>query len=543
MLAEVRAPNDQIAWPLEFDQTSRRSRMPRRSLPVGVRLIVINTGRLACILARICTLLPFLGVCPGQCGDTNRIKSELSLAACIQTALEHNLDIKIERYNPSIARYNLNLAYAAYEPSLSGGGVHNFNLSPGGIDPQNRPFPGTSTESESINAGISGLLPSGLSYVLGGNLTDAAGVAPGGPFENTGGAASIQLRQPLLRNAWIDSSRLAIRVNRKLLKTSELALRQQIMSTVREVQFAYYDLISANQTLSVQAEALRLAERLLNEDQNRVAAGAMAKLDEKQAASQVAARQADLLAAERQLAAQKNVLKLLLVDDTSDWRALSPDPSETLSAAPQTPNVNDSWEKAFTLRPDLLQARTDLERQGIVIKFLKNQLFPQLDLVGSYGHNASRREFSGALDELRQGDSPFYSYGAMITIPLGNGSGRNNYKVGKAQVQQSLLKVKRLELQIMAQVEDAVKVVQTDLRRVEATKQARQFAETALEAEQKKLQSGKSTSFFVLQFQRDLTAARSAEVQALADYNKALAELAFDEGTTLEQNRLEVKVD
>jgi len=82
----------------------------------------------------------------------------------------------------------------------------------------------------------------------------------------------------------------------------------------------------------------------------------------------------------------------------------------------------------------------------------------------------------------------------------------------------------------------------TNFRRVDATKEARLFAESALEAEQKKLETGKSTSFFVLQFQRDLTAARSAEAQALADYNKALAQLAFDEGTTLERNKLDLEM-
>jgi len=97
----------------------------------------------------------------------------------------------------------------------------------------------------------------------------------------------------------------------------------------------------------------------------------------------------------------------------------------------------------------------------------------------------------------------------MITIPLGNGNARNNYRVGKATAEQSLLKVKQLELQIMADVENIIKLAETNLRRVEATKQSRLFAETALEAEQQKLQTGRSTSFFVIQFQRDLTAARA----------------------------------
>ena len=112
--------------------------------------------------------------------QTNSMAQAMSLADCIQTALEHNLNIKIERFNPSIARYNVSLAFAAYEPILSAGGTHTFNLSPGGIDAQNRPFNGTTTESDSFEAGLTGVLPTGLNYSLGGNLADAAGIGQTG---------------------------------------------------------------------------------------------------------------------------------------------------------------------------------------------------------------------------------------------------------------------------------------------------------------------------------------------------------------------------
>jgi outer membrane protein TolC len=462
------------------------------------------------------------------------------LLESVQLALEHNLDVKIERYVPEIARYNLGLAYSEYEPALSAGGLHSFNLSPGGIDLQNRPFAGTSTESDSFNAGLVGVLPTGLSYRLGGNVSDASGINPGGPFENTSGIASVELRQPLLKNFWIDQTRLSIRVNKKRLTMSELALRLQIMDTVTRVELAYYDLILAKENVKVQEQALKLTQRLLNENKERVRVGIMAPFDEKQAESQVAARQADLLSAQRILAAQQNVLKFLLIDDTTAWRASPPEPTENLSAVPQMFNLQESWQKGFTLRPDLLQSRVDLERQGIVLKFLRNQLFPQVDLVGSYGHNASRREFSGAFDDLRRGNSPFYSYGAVMTIPLGNGNARNSLKIGKAEEKQLLLRMKQQELRIMAQIEDAVNLAETNFDRIKATKQSRLFAETALEAEQKRLENARGSSFVVLQLQRDLTAARSAEVQALAEYNRALAQLAFSEGTTLERHKLNI---
>jgi outer membrane protein TolC len=184
----------------------------------------------------------------------------------------------------------------------------------------------------------------------------------------------------------------------------------------------------------------------------------------------------------------------------------------------------------------------DLERLGYVLKFNRNQLYPQLDLVGSYGFSGAEREYGGAFGDIRRGNNPTYSYGVVVSIPLGNSAARNNYRIGKAQQQQALLSLQRLEQNIMLQIEDTVKLAQTNFERVGATKEARQFAEAALQAEQTKLENGKSTSFFVLQLQRDLTGARTAEIQALADYNKALAQLALREGSVFERNNLHLKI-
>lgn len=101
-----------------------------------------------------------------------------------------------------------------------------------------------------------------------------------------------------------------------------------------------------------------------------------------------------------------------------------------------------------------------------------------------------------------------------------------------------LLQLKQLEQRIIVEIDNAVRQARTAFEKIESTRQARLYAESALDAEQKKLENGRSTSFFVLQLQRDLTAARSAEIRALADYNKTLANLALSEGTTLEKNNI-----
>src|SRR6266850_4103643 len=84
---------------------------------------------------------------------------KLSLEDCIAIALRHNLDVQIKRYNPEISRFALLGAYGAYDPSLSISGEHDFNSTPGGLDPQGRPFGFTEKDADNFRAGFQGLLP------------------------------------------------------------------------------------------------------------------------------------------------------------------------------------------------------------------------------------------------------------------------------------------------------------------------------------------------------------------------------------------------
>jgi outer membrane protein TolC len=204
--------------------------------------------------------------------------------------------------------------------------------------------------------------------------------------------------------------------------------------------------------------------------------------------------------------------------------------------------VQESWRRGLMQRPDLMQLKYALERSGITLKLRKNQLWPELDLVGSYGHTErSVFGYDHAVGDLPLGQNPAYTVGAALDIPLGNRAARARYKSAKASQEEALLEYKRLEQQIMVQIDDSVKLIRSSFERVEATRAARAFAQEALAAEQKKLENGKSTSFLVLQAQRDLTQRRSEEIRALADYNNGLAQLAWREGTTLERHNVLLK--
>ncbi len=133
-----------------------------------------------------------------------------------------------------------------------------------------------------------------------------------------------------------------------------------------------------------------------------------------------------------------------------------------------------------------------------------------------------------------------WSAGLNLTVPLGNRAAEAGYTQAALQEDQSRVSLRNLELQITAQVREAVRRIDTNAKRVEAARVARALAEEQLRIEQRRLRAGVSTTFNVLQFQRDLTAAQATEVQAVSDYQKALVNLERVRGTVLEKFKLEL---
>lgn len=480
-----------------------------------------------------------------------KVQRQLSLADCITLSLEHNLDIQIERLNPLIADANLRLVYGDYDPQVSLRVGRDFNQDPGGLDAQARAYTGRETQSDSFSATLNGLLPGGLNYNVGSFVSDTYGETPvfnpvtgivtREPFESSRGQVLIgELRQPLLRNFWIDSTRLNIKLRTKDLRISDLNLRLLIINTVNSVEQGYYDLIAARENVTSAMIGFDLAKQLYEENKKRVEVGAMAPLDERQAQSQMAASESAVIEARRTVDFAANVLKSLLTDNYPEWHTVEIVPSEKLEALPQDFDVQEAWDRAFQLRPDLIALDVDLEKQELVTKYAKNQLYPQLDIFGSFGWQGTGDEIHSALRGVTETTSPRHGYGAILSFPLSNRRARETLRISKDQQAQADLRVKLFRQTIMITLHDAIQQAQSSFERVGSTGAARRFAEEALAAEQKKLENGKSTSFEVLRLQRDLTQARFDETRALADYNKAIATVRQREGTTLLKFNLEV---
>jgi len=486
---------------------------------------------------------------PAQ-SETNSVRA-LSLDEAIKLALAHNLAIQIERYSPQIAQFNLEGAYAHYDPILKIGGEETFQRVPGSYNPRfNVMAPPSELRGEGVRMGITGFAPTGLKYELFGDFARTNRSFP----QTSGGRllvfptldqyrteTGIELTQPLLRNFWTDSQRTQIKVNKVQLKISKLALESLIMEIVRKVQQIYYDLAVARENLKVQEKALELAQRLLDDNKERLKLGVVAELDEKQAESQLAGARTELISVQNQRTLLEDALKNVISDEYNRWHDVTIEPSDRLFAMPASFNLTESWETGLKRRPDFNQFKQELEKQNIILKFRHNQLFPSLDLVGTLAWSGLDTNVNGSLDQVGRGDNPRWGGGAVLSFPFTFRAERSSYNVAKAAQKQAVLRLKQLEQEVVVQINDAVKTAQRNYERVQSVRQSREFAEAALEVEQQKLQSGKSTTFVVLELQTKLTRARSGEIQALADYNKSLAELYFREGTTLERNRIVIE--
>jgi outer membrane protein TolC len=469
----------------------------------------------------------------------------MSLEDCIQQALQHNLDVQISRFTPQIQLFNMRASYGGYDPTFSISGTHQYNDT--GPDFQNAVhISGTSYEQNTATAGLSKTpTPWGMTYQLDGNASHTYNYHSllFTNSDNSGGQIGVTLTQPLLNNFWIDQTRLNIRVSKNRLQYSEQGLRLQVIKSVTAVEKAYYELIYAKENVRVQQEALALAQTQLDQDRQRVQIGTLAQLDVQQDEAQVATSKANLIAAQSAFNTAQNTLKNQLTDEYLRWHDADVQPTATITNPPlQLFDLQDSWNKGMTQRPDLLQSRLDVEQQGIQLKYSRNQLFPSLDLIGTYGFNGTGQQFRDTFNQVGDGSRPFYSYGVQFSTPLSNVGPRNQYKAGKVTLQQLLLQLKQVEQNIMVDIDNSVKLAQSAYESVSATRQARIFAEAALDAEQKKYAVGKSTTFTVLQLQNTLTADRGQEIRALANYYQALADLAFQEGSTLERNRINIEV-
>lgn len=471
----------------------------------------------------------------------------LTLEDCLQRAIEKNLGYRAARYDPRFATLALHSAYAPYDPALTASVGQAFRVNPRNpyVDPSKfTPTTTSETWNDLYSAGVGGMAPSGLTYGLNANLDRNHVTTIFAPtnklatsVENSGytDGVSLDLRQPILKDFWIDGARLNIRLAKNAVKQSEETLRSALFDLCVAVSHNYYDWVGAGEEVAIQRAALDLAERSLVENRLRVEIGSLAPLGEKQSEAQVAFRRSALVSAQERYDRAVNALKGQISDDLAGVDGDSLHPATGLEAVTESFNRQDSWHKALTLRPDIRQHKLTLENWQVTLKYDRNQLFPQLDLIGSYGLLGNQLQLQPVLADIADQGNPRFSYGIELKIPLSNRQARDRHKRDRLQLERELLQYKALEQSAMREVNDLILAATSAQTRIAIAKAAQTYSEVALSVEQSKLELGKGTSFAVVELQRDLVRAQTQYVQAKVDFLKAVIDLARAEGTVLDR--------
>ena len=122
-------------------------------------------------------------------------------------------------------------------------------------------------------------------------------------------------------------------------------------------------------------------------------------------------------------------------------------------------------------------------------------------------------------------------------------------KTSHAQLGRSLVEGERLQTQreqieqnIQVDVRNALQALRTAEARLRAAAIARENSVKQYDSEQRKLDAGQSDVYKVLERQTALTNARSSELRAQTELNKAIADLQRATGSSLKANNVEARL-
>jgi len=376
----------------------------------------------------------------------------------------------------------------------------------------------------------------------------------------------VQITQRLLQGFGRAVNARNIKIAKNNLRISDLVFEQQVIETVSSIVKLYWDLVAFAEDVKVKKQALALAKKLYEDNKKQVEIGTLAPIEITSAEAQVARRQQELTAAETALLQQETVIKNAL-SRTGVYSPLLADariiPTDRLPkpTSEEMVELTKLVDMAVNRRPEIAQTRINIENTKIGIAGSRSQLRPSLDAMVFYNHNALAGEinriakppfipnpdvffvggYGTALRQLLRRNFPDYGFAVQLNIPIHNRSAQADYIRDTLQLRQQQLRERQLINNIRVQVENArIALVQAKAMYDAAVKE-RQLQEATLEAEQKKYALGASTVFFVIQYQRDLAQAQSAEVAAMAAYAKAKVDLERAIGRLLDTFHISIE--
>ena len=488
----------------------------------------------------------------------------LSLAEALRIALANNLDLVIARKNPQIAELGIEQSLGIFDPTIGAelsyidnesDGVQTVTDQAGTLEST---FEAGST-TERVSGSWAHLLHFGGRYsvTVGAESFEQdpqrfANFGFSGVDESNNDSQDVTLRysMPLLRGFGREVNEVDVLLARSGLDISRNDLQLQAIVTANVVENAYWDLVAVRAAHDVAKQTLKLAEDLLDLNKKKVEVGTLAPIEITQAEAGVAAREEAVIVAENAVeAAEDRLLQLLAVPEDSTQWDMPIIPTDRPASVASGADLDAVLAKAMELRPEILSARQNVKDSELVERVADNGTKHGLDLVTAVGlgtvDSEARTSIDGVLIPQSASSSvdsgPNWSVGLVYSYPIGNRTAKASAKSATLNREKSELALQNVEQSIRVDVRNAVRNVESGIKRVKAAEASTVLQKKKLEAEQKKFDNGMSTSFEVLTFQTDLADAQVSEIRAKLDLVKSRADLERAQGTLLEARGLKLE--
>ncbi len=378
------------------------------------------------------------------------------------------------------------------------------------------------------------------------------------------GNLSLSITQRVLQGFGRAVNNRNIRIAQNNIKVADLTFKQQVIATTANIINLYWDLVSINADYGVKKQSVELASKLFEDNKKQVEIGTLAPIEVIRAEAELARTEQELTVSETQLLQQETIIKNALSrngitsESIKNARIIPTDPIRISSDTPSL-NLDELYNEALSNRPEIEQTKVNISNTKIGIAGNRSQLLPSLDvsfnlqnngLAGLLNPNRLPNALppdayflggrSDVLGQLFRRNFPDYSLGFQLNIPLRNRSARADMIIEEISLRQQEIRQQQQLNQLKVSVQNSITALRQADAGVRTAQKSRVLQEQTLDAEQKKFALGATTIFFVIQAQRDLAQARSAEVAALGNYAKAKNNLDQTLGLTLERSNVSI---
>ncbi|QEM70208.1 TolC family protein [Geobacter sp. FeAm09] len=454
-------------------------------------------------------------------------------------AVEKNLDVRAELYNPAQYEADINRNRAIYDPLLTLQTGYSDSTVPSTTISATGSSSGSSYgRTFQADASLSQLFWTGATVTAGFtnafNSTNASGSRSNYWESNLG----ISLSQPLLKNFGRETTDVAITVSRLSKFASIEHFNTRLLTTVTQVRNEYFKLYSLREQLQVARTSLELARKILSDTKAQVAAGVLPAMEITNAEFGVYSREKELIDVEKSVSDEVDVLRLLLqIKDAGDILTVDPprhDPYE----------VNeDAALKLALSRPDIKEQRRNLEIAELQTRVYSNKVKPDLSLSASGSLVGLNHTYPRNLETLSAADNPAWSLGLTFTYPLGNNAAENDYRKSRLKTEQTAVQIRSLEEGAVNDVKSAIRGISSSYKQIAVAERGRAYAEERLRAYLRKKEVGLATNKDVLDVENDLVAAKNNQITAVVNYDNAITHLWQVTGELLERQGIRVVED